>query len=470
MKRDSMRPGNYVTPRPITPAGDDRAVSVRLADPEFALAKRLVTGPEIGVGGTGFITKAFDTNLLRSVAKKCLHLENADIEDNRAMFIEEAQITSQLGHPNIVPVHELGMEEDGGLFFTMKLVEGVTFGSILDEKPIRERTRADLFEHLQILLKVCDALAFAHSRGVVHRDLKPENIMVGKFGEVYLMDWGLAKLKEGPRPSMRDTILPMSPMPFSLMPKNDVRKEYDTEDESGFLRGTVFYMAPEQALGDFEAIDERTDIFLLGGVLYKILTHRPPYYGDDVYRLVYEAQQADIEPPEWKTDVDIPAKLSAVCMRALRKEPSERYRSVTEFKNDIEAFLQSGWQFNRRVFAPGTDIVREGEEGHTAYIITKGTCEVYKNLGGELRFVACLTEGGVFGEVAVFTNEPRSATVRAVDTVTTMEIGREHFEEDLGMSFWLGLFTKALAERYLEKDRRVAKLEAELKALSKSGR
>lgn len=467
MKRDSMRPELRVTPRPGADGDTDRAVCVRLADPEPALSKRLVTGPEIGVGGTGFITKAFDTNLLRSVAKKCLHLDNADTEDSRARLIEEAQITSQLGHPNIVPVHELAMDGDGGLFFTMKLVEGVTFGSILDEKPIAERTKADLFEQLQILLKVCDALAFAHSRGVVHRDLKPENIMVGKFGEVYLMDWGLAKLRKGPRPSMRDTVMPMSSLPFSLMPKSDVRKMYDPKDEDGYLRGTIFYMAPEQARGDFEAMDERTDIFLLGGMLYKILTHCSPYFGDNVYRLVYEAQQADIPLPESKTDVDIPGRLSSVCMRALRKDPAERYQSVAEFKNEIEAFFQSGWQFNRRVFAPGTTIIEEGHEGHTAYIITKGTCEVSKTTRGEKRVLARLTEGHVFGEVAVFANEPRSATVAALDTVTAMEIGREHFEEDLGMSFWLGLFTKALADRYLEKDRRVAELEAALRALSK---
>jgi serine/threonine-protein kinase len=442
------------------------AVSVRLADPEAELSKRLFTGNEIGMGGTGVICKAFDTNLLRVVAKKSLIEETEDIPESRSRLIEEAQITSQLGHPNIVPVHELAMEENGRLFFTMKLVEGDTFGSILDQKPAAKRTKNDLFEHLQILLKVCDALAFAHSRGVVHRDLKPENIMVGKFGEVYLMDWGLAKLRKGPRPSMRDTVMPMSLMPFSLMPKNEDRKVYDCDDEDGRLRGTIFYMAPEQARGDFEAIDERTDIFLLGGMLYKILTHHSPYFGDNVYKLVYEAQQADIPPPETKTHADVPSRLSFICMKALKKNPDDRYASVTAFKRDIESFLQSGWQFNRREFPPGTAIVKEGDKGHTAYIITKGTCLVYKTIRGDRHELARISEGDVFGEVAVFTNEPRSATVEALDTVIAMEIGREDFEEDLGMSFWLGLFTKALASRYIEKDRRAAELEAALKSVT----
>jgi serine/threonine protein kinase len=465
MKNDSMQPDPLVTPRLSSYCEEaEISVSVRLADPDPDLSKRLFTGHEIGAGGTGVICKAFDTNLLRVVAKKSLHNETADVPESRSRLIEEAQITSQLGHPNIVPVHELAMEEDGRLFFTMKLVEGVTLKSILDEKPVEERTKSDLFEHLQVLLKVCDALAFAHSRGVVHRDLKPENIMVGKFGEVYLMDWGLAKLRKGPRPSMRDTVMPMSMMPFSLMHKSEDRKVYDCVDEDGKLRGTIFYMAPEQARGDFESIDERTDIFLLGGMLYKILTHQSPYFGDNVYKLVYEAQQADIPPPETKTNADVPSRLSFICMKALKKDPGERYESVTAFKNDIEAFLQSGWQFNRRVFSPGTAIVKEGEKGNTAYIITKGTCVVYKTIRGSRMVLAGISEGDVFGEVAVFTNEPRSATVEAIDTVIAMEIGREHFEEDLGMSFWLGLFTKALASRYIEKDRRVAELEAALKS------
>ncbi len=465
MKTDSKKPHPLITPKLSEPYSDTEvSVSVHPADPEPELSKRLFLGNVIGMGGTGVICKAFDTNLLRVVAQKSLIDDTAELEECRSRLIEEAQITSQLGHPNIVPVHELGMDPDGRLFFTMKMVEGVTFKSILERKSAEERTKSDLFSHLQILLKVCDALAFAHNRGVVHRDLKPENIMVGRFGEVYLMDWGLAKLRKGPRPSMRDTIMPMSMTPISPMPKNEDRKVYDCADEEGKLRGTIFYMAPEQARGDFEAIDERTDIFLLGGVLYRILTHRSPYFGDNVYKLVYEAQQADIPPPETKTHADIPSRLSSICMKALKKDPKDRYQSVTSFKSDIEAFLQSGWQFNRRVFPPKTAIVKEGEEGHTAYIITKGTCIVYRDDRGDRRELARISEGDVFGEVAVFTNEPRSATVEAEDTVTAIEIGREHFEEDLGMSFWLGLFVKALASRYMEKDRRVTELEEALKS------
>ncbi len=226
-------------------------------------------------------------------------------------------------------------------------------------------------------------------------------------------------------------------------------------------------MSPEQARGDFNAIDERTDIFLLGGILYKILTEKSPYGGDNIYQLIYEAQQAEISPPEIVAACDIPTKLSDISMKALEKNPENRYRSVTEFKNDIEEFLQSGWQFERRVFKAGTVIVQEGDVGDVAYVITKGRCEVYRTISGEKHPIAEIKKGDVFGEVAVFTAEPRSATVAALEYVTALEIKREYFEADLGMSFWLGLFTKALAERFLEKNQQVVELEKRLKKLEK---
>ncbi len=415
-----------------------KPVRVALVEPHMAVDKRLVDREGVGRGGTGIIKRAFDANLLRYVAKKTLR--EGELSEARGRLIEEAQITSQLDHPNIVPVHEIGCDEHGNLFFTMKLVRGRTLSAILEEEPPDQRTREDLFSLLQIFLKVCDAVAFAHSRGVIHRDLKPDNIMVGNFGAVYLMDWGLAKLKEN-RPSKRDTEMPIS----------DDRIFYESVDEDGYLRGTVYYMAPEQARGDFAAIDERTDVFLLGGVLYKLLTQSAPYYGEAINHLVYKAQQAMIPAPKLLVDFDLPARLCDIAMKALRKDPKDRYQSVLELKLDVEHFLQFGWQFKRRVFKAGTLIVKEGDEGDTAYIITKGRCQVYKIVGGEKRVLSEIAAGNVFGEVAVFTQVKRTATVEAMEQVTVMEIHRGDLEKDLGMSDWLGKFIAALAERYKEK-------------------
>jgi serine/threonine-protein kinase len=438
----------------------ENLVMVQLAEPETELEKRLLTGEAIGRGGTAVIKSAFDANLLRYVAKKELLPENASYKERRSKLIEEAQITSQLSHPNIVPVYEMSTDADENLFFTMKLVQGRTFASILDENSVEQRTTKELFSNLQILLKVCDAVAFAHSRGVIHRDLKPDNIMVGAFGEVYLMDWGLAKLQKGPRPSKLDTYMPPAPAASC-----EGRVVHTAEDEDGVLRGTLAYMTPEQARGDLDAMNERTDIFLLGGILYKILTHTAPYDERDtnnIYHLIYRAQQADIPPPEMRTSGDLPAALCQISMKALQKKPEDRHASVTEFKNEIETFMQSGWQFERRRFKAGTAIVTEGETGDTAYIITKGRCQVFRTVSGARKNLAEIGPGEVFGEVAVFTREARSASVVAIDDVTAMEIDRSFFEEDLGMSHWLGLLTEALAERYREKEQRVKELEREI--------
>lgn len=456
MPRDKIRESSVnLSAQPEGAATGDapRPVRIALAEPSMAISKRLLNGREIGKGGNAVINSAFDTNLLRYVAKKTL-IDQDDHELSRGRLIEEAQITSQLDHPNIVPVHELGCDDNGNLFFTMKLVRGRTLTHILDELPPETRTKGDLFKLLQIFLKVLDAVAFAHSRGVIHRDLKPDNIMVGDFGAVYLMDWGLAKLRETERPSRRDTEMPMSVV--------DDRVVYDAVDEDGMLRGTIYYMAPEQARGDYTAIDERTDVFLLGGVLYKMLTQSSPYYGDNVNHLIYKAQQAMIVEPNSLVDTDLPHTLSDIAMRALQKEPENRFQSVLDLKAAIEDFLQFGWQFKRRSFKAGTLIVKEGETGETAYIIKKGRCQVYRIVDGQKAPLCEIGPGGVFGEVAIFTMVKRTATVEAIDQVTAMEIHREDLERDLGMSDWLGQFIAALAERYKEKEERVAALEEKL--------
>ncbi len=427
-------------------------VRVETCEPQMGLEERLLGGAQIGKGGMSSIDEAFDTNLLRSVAKKTIKPEKEQNEASRGHLVEEAQITAQLDHPNIVPVHELGKDEDGTLFFTMKLVRGRTFTEILKEQMAPDQRDKTLFNHLQIFIKVCDAVAFAHSRGVIHRDLKPDNIMVGEFGEVYLMDWGLARLKQKQRPSEKDV----------EMPDIENRRRYEVPSGDGIVSATIFYMAPEQALGDIDVMDERTDVFCLGAILYEILTGQPPYSGDSVQKIVVAALGGRIVPPDEVTDSILPERLCGIAMKALSKAQENRYQSVSNLKQDAESFLQSGWQFERQVFEAGSTIVREGEPGDEAYIITKGRCQVWRTVDGQKSILEEISVGDVFGEVAVFSKKPRGATVEAIEKVTVMVITAKHFKEDLGMSFWLGLFSKALAERLLEADKRVVELEQKL--------
>ncbi len=417
--------------------------------PEMDIGKRLLLGDLIGKGGVAVIEEAFDANLLAHRARKTILPELAGDEEACGYLVEEAQIAAQLDHPNIVPIYELGVDDHRRLFFTMKLIHGKTFSEIIHSTSYRTRTEKELFEQIQILLKVCDAVSFAHDNGVIHRDLKPDNIMVGDYGEVYLVDWGLALLTKKWRPSMMS----------ANEAHEDGRRRYKLRNEQG-INASPLYMAPEQTYGDLENIDEQTDVFGLGAILYEILTQLPPHADETIDEIFRKAITGTIIHPQSIVEIDLPLRLCEIAVRALRRLPNDRHKTALEFKQDIESFLQSGWQFKRRFFEKGSLIIREGDPGDEAYIITIGHCRVFKTVNERQIVLDSISVGDVFGEIALFTNRPRSASVEALDNVTAMVIERRHMEEDLGMSFWLGLFAKALGERLIEADERIIELEA----------
>src|SRR5687767_5282049 len=197
--------------------------------------------------------------------------------ENLLRFIDEAQLTGQLEHPNIVPVYELGLDEQGEVFYTMKFVKGITLDEVI--RGLRAGTQSTVDQYplgalLTVFQKICDAVAFAHSKGVVHRDLKPENIMIGAYGEVLVMDWGLAKNMTGARRHEGSVETIAKDQSF------DSLRGFQTMH--GLVVGTPPYLSPEQARGELEKIDPRSDIFVLGEILYAILTLRPPVSGTTV--------------------------------------------------------------------------------------------------------------------------------------------------------------------------------------------
>lgn len=418
-----------------------KRVQVNAHAPQAELGSRLQVREQLDEGGMGFIREVFDNNLARNAAMKVLKPEHSDDDLAVRRFLEEAQITAQLDHPNIVPVHELGVDPSGALYFTMKLVRGQTLTSILQQQDYQKREERELYAHLQIFLKVCDAVAFAHSRGVLHRDLKPDNIMVGEFGEVYLMDWGIARLLQQE---------PTEPPP---------EKTHRAQTKVGSILGTLSYMAPEQARGKSEWIDERTDVFSLGAILYEILTQAPPYIGITNAEVARKAALGDIVSPQEFVDIALPPALCAIAVKALDKARSRRHQTVAELSQEIQNFLQSGWNFPKKHFAAGDHIVVEGEIGSEAFIILKGTCQVYKTVQQTRTDLKVLHQGDVFGEIAVITAKPRSASVVALDDVTVATVTQKYFEDELGMAHWLGVFVKALAERFRELDARAIQLE-----------
>jgi serine/threonine protein kinase len=329
---------------------------------------RYVLEREIARGGMGAVLRATDRDIRREVAVKFM-LDDQDPR-KKARFIEEAQITGQLEHPNIVPVHELGVDAQGRPFFSMKMVRGRSLAQVLDElaegdpKAAQEWSQGRL---LNILVGVCHALAYAHARSVIHRDLKPANIMVGDFGEVYVMDWRLAKVlgSEETRPEDPNPPPAAAPAP-SGAPRQVVTARQGCGDatQDGAVMGTPAYMPPEQANGRVEALDQRSDIYSLGAILYALLTLQPPVEADgDYIGTLVRVVEGDIPPPEERAPErarrgQVPPELSAVAMKALAKEPLDRYQSVEAFRCDLERFLEgrsvsakqdSAWEMFRKL-------------------------------------------------------------------------------------------------------------------------
>ena len=318
-------------------------------------------GRILAKGGMGAVLSARDNNIQRTVAVKVI-LTGAEATDEHVhRLITEARITGQLEHPNIVPLHELGVTADGVVYYTMRLVEGITLSEVLEKIRLKEQaaiTKYPLRTLLTIFQKVCDAVAFAHSRGVVHRDLKPDNIMLGEFGEVFVMDWGLAKRLRGDAGAFETTSRTAKQVAELL---GDGFKTL-----SGQVKGTPRYMAPEQAEGRVEDIDERTDIYALGAILYAMLTLHPPVTGESVNEVLTRVASGvitpptsynprnthisrltsppvpaqDIAPPELLhcPDRRIPSALSAVAMKALTRDRAGRYPSVAALQQDIAAY------------------------------------------------------------------------------------------------------------------------------------
>lgn len=415
------------------PAGGAHGVSEQEAAHEgIPTPDNLRVFAELGRGGMGRIHPATDRNLLRHVALKRLDKELAKEPFYRGGFIGEAQITGQLEHPNIVPVHELSVSESGVPYFTMKLVRGTDLHRWMSSSRRPPGSTERIQEGLEIILKVCDALAYAHHRGVIHRDIKPENIMVADFGQVYLMDWGLARLIG------QDSGCAALDAPGPV--------------------GTAAYMAPEQAKGHPRDLDERADVFGIGAILYEMVSGYTPY-GDtrDANEALRRAAEAEIIPIDLATeDLGVSAKLRQIVARAVAARREDRYQNVLELQNDVRSFLRGGLHLPRQVFAPGELILREGDVGDSAYMIISGKVRAFlSHADGTQETLTTMGAGDVFGEMALLLDEPRAASVEAVDRVTVLVLDQKTLQEGLGADGWTGALVRALAQRFRDLEKKV---------------
>ncbi|MEQ1850258.1 MAG: serine/threonine-protein kinase, partial [Chthoniobacteraceae bacterium] len=263
-------------------------------------------GGEIARGGMGTVLEAEDRKLGRKVAMKVMRLDASASEDARSRFVREATVLARLEHPNIVPIHELGWDAESRLFYTMKLVQGRTLQAILNGLKARD---ADFVGHytldrlLTLFRKICDALSMAHAKGIIHRDLKPENVMVGEFGEVLVMDWGIAKIlgdaaqiaEESARKA--EATEAGTAGKFRDMADEELRRGSAEVTMDGTVMGTPHYMSPEQAEGHVSEIDQQSDVFSLGAILYALLTLHPPVEALSIREVLERIRQGDIRPP-----------------------------------------------------------------------------------------------------------------------------------------------------------------------------
>lgn len=399
------------------------SVEDTLADLAEARSHRLSMGEAIARGGMGTVHLAADRLLQQKVAVKILHRNLEGNPEAVQRFVHEARITASLPHPNIVPVYDIGHDGDLGLYFTMKLVEGRTLSSLVRSLPLGGMSSGRVAELLDIVIRVCDALAFSHNRGILHCDLKPSNIMVGDFGQVYLMDWGMARnYREDPAPP------------------------------DGRIYGTIGYMSPEQARS--ESLDPRADVFGVGAILYYLFARKAPFRRPLLEQSLYAALNSK-RKPIGEVAPHCPPRLQMIIEKALAPEPTDRFGSATELRTALARYLRGKMDFPRRSVPSGTQIITEGEWGDAAYILVSGQCEVFRSIDGKRRTLRILEPGTIFGETAILARSQRTANVTTRKDCVLLEVTREVLEAELNeMKPWMGVLLKTLARYFHERETR----------------
>ncbi|MFQ5844687.1 MAG: SUMF1/EgtB/PvdO family nonheme iron enzyme, partial [Planctomycetota bacterium] len=302
-------------------------------------AEKYVVETPIGRGGMGEVFLVTDQDLRRQVAMKVLRTEQGIGREQKLHFVAEAQATSQLEHPGIPPVHDIGIAPDGRLYFTMKLVQGRTLREVLHDLTLKRREvqrEYTLHKLVSVLERVCEPLHFSHERGVVHRDLKPENIMLGDYGEVHVMDWGLARVEGS------------SEEHDELERVETARSDVGLDTQTGAVKGTLPYMSPEQARGEAETLDRGTDVYALGCLLYEILTLQSAFDPSD-RELLAKKHAGDFPDVAARNPRrKVPEPPARICRKAMATDCERRYPTARDLGEALRAWLDGRSERERR--------------------------------------------------------------------------------------------------------------------------
>jgi serine/threonine protein kinase len=306
-------------------------------------ADRYTPNKKLNQGGMKAIWEVDDHRTARKVAMALIQDSKIASEEDIDSFLYEARLTANLQHPNIIPIYDIAVDEDGNPYFTMKALKGETLGEIIrkrrdgDEDYVRRYSRTRL---LGIFLKVCNAIDYAHTKGVIHLDLKPSNVIVGDFGDVHVLDWGLSTLITHLQEYDGEAVSWQSMDDVALENGQTLTRYLESSAKRRHVvGGTPGYMSPEQAQGSPSDIDFQTDIYTLGAMLYEILTGQCPILGDTVREVLQKTVRGDIPRPiKRNPEQRIPPALDAIAMKALQLDPRQRYANVAALIHDIHQY------------------------------------------------------------------------------------------------------------------------------------
>jgi serine/threonine-protein kinase len=334
--------------------------------------------------------------------------------------------------------------------YSMKLLEGIRLSTLISYRAGHKGGLGiPLNRFCDVFRKLCDILSYVHDKGVIHLDVKPENIIAGTYGEVWLMDWGNARLFD-PKPYYDYLSVHLNSITWT-----------DIEHEAAnIILGTPHYMSPEQTNMPRESLTPASDIFSAGIILYQMLTGIHPFTHVEETREVLVEIRNYTPPPPHEINSDVPVRLSVICERMLEKAPDKRYQDMKEVLEDFDEFYNSGMAFAIRNYQKGELVCREGEVGDYSFKILSGRVEVFKTVDGKKKPLAVLGANEIVGELAVFSKQPRSATVVALEPTTIRIMDKASVEKELEkLSPWVGNMITSLSKRFIEMNDKIVGLE-----------